>query len=138
MLTWEGSWPNSLVRRPPWLQACSVKNKTNKNSRSWNKNCQAVTFPKNDQKNLFSFLMTWKYLKIDFWSPSHQDIKKNSLVHFLGEVKVRQFCFEIYWPLFCHYWKVDYLIVVYFYYLGVHYFQVRLNYELNKFVTNWR
>ena len=28
MLTWEGSWPNSLVRRPPWLQACSVKNKT--------------------------------------------------------------------------------------------------------------
>ena len=27
MLTWEGSWPNSLVRRPPWLQACSVKNK---------------------------------------------------------------------------------------------------------------
>ena len=30
MLTWEGSWPNSLVRRPPWLQACSVKNKTNK------------------------------------------------------------------------------------------------------------
>ena len=32
MLIWEGSWPNSLVRRPPWLQACSVKNKqTNKN-----------------------------------------------------------------------------------------------------------
>ena len=31
MLTWEGSWPNSLVRRPPWLQVCSVKNKqTNK------------------------------------------------------------------------------------------------------------
>ena len=29
MLTWEGSWPNSLVRRPPWLQACSVKNKQN-------------------------------------------------------------------------------------------------------------
>ena len=29
MLTWEGSWPNSLVGRPPWLQACSVKNKTN-------------------------------------------------------------------------------------------------------------
>ena len=27
MLTWEGSWPNSLVRRPLWLQACSVKNK---------------------------------------------------------------------------------------------------------------
>ena len=27
MLTWEGSLPNSLVRRPPWLQACSVKNK---------------------------------------------------------------------------------------------------------------
>ena len=27
MLTWEGSWPNSLVRRPPWLHACSVKNK---------------------------------------------------------------------------------------------------------------
>ena len=30
MLTWEGSWPYSLFRRPPWLQACSVKNKTNK------------------------------------------------------------------------------------------------------------
>ena len=30
MLTWEGSWPNSFVRRPPWLQACSVKNKQNK------------------------------------------------------------------------------------------------------------
>ena len=32
MLTWEGSWSNSLFRRPPWLHACSVKNKqTNKN-----------------------------------------------------------------------------------------------------------
>ena len=27
MLTWEGSWPNSLVWRPPWLHTCSVKNK---------------------------------------------------------------------------------------------------------------
>ena len=31
MLTWEGSWPNSLVWRPPWLHACSVKNKQTKN-----------------------------------------------------------------------------------------------------------
>ena len=31
MLTWEGSWPNSLVRRPPWLHACSVKNKQKTN-----------------------------------------------------------------------------------------------------------
>ena len=27
MLTREGSWPNSLVRTPPWLHTCSVKNK---------------------------------------------------------------------------------------------------------------
>ena len=27
MLTWEGVWPNSLARRPPWLHASSVKNK---------------------------------------------------------------------------------------------------------------
>jgi hypothetical protein len=26
-----GVWPNSLVRRPPWLHASSVKNKQNKN-----------------------------------------------------------------------------------------------------------
>ena len=31
--------------------------------------------------------------------PSHQDRKTNSFIHFLGEVTVQQFCFEIYWPL---------------------------------------
>ena len=35
--------------------------------------------------------------------PSRQDRKKNSSVRFLGEVMARQFCFEMYWPLW-HKW----------------------------------
>ena len=49
---------------------------------------------------------TWN-LNFDFKFqvlPSRQDRKTSSLVHFLGEVKARQFCFEIYWPLVTN-WK---------------------------------
>ena len=61
MLTWEGSWPNSLVRRPPWLQACSVKNKENTFRRINPFNSKSIflryliCFPLNENHKVFRF-----------------------------------------------------------------------------------
>ena len=74
-------------------------------SRSRKQNCWAITSTKKWTAE-FVFLSwrlgnTWN-LNFDFKFqifPSRQDRKKNSFFHFLREVTVRQFCFEIYWPL---------------------------------------
>ena len=46
------TWPNSLVRRPPWLQACSVKNKDMESKWAEKKNIPKITMYNRDQKNV--------------------------------------------------------------------------------------
>ena len=43
MLTCEGSCSNSLIRRPPWLHACSVKNKQTNTNLLMLSSCNQVT-----------------------------------------------------------------------------------------------
>ena len=80
-----------------WVYQRSVDLKTKLLSRN---------FPKDKWKNLFLYRLgnTWN-LNFDFKFqvfPSHKDRKTNSLICFLGEVMARQFCFNIYLPLFLH------------------------------------
>ena len=68
-------------------------------------NCQAVTSPKNQWRNLFFYPdcpEIHETLKSKFKFQvflSRQNRKTNLSVHVLGEVTAWQFCFEIYWPL---------------------------------------
>ena len=68
MLTWEGSWPNSLARRPPWLQACSVKNKQTRLDEHLpcvmqNRILMSIIW--NNASNLHTYLTLHRYLFFD-------------------------------------------------------------------------